>query len=56
MRFVKTKVTKEEFYATRKPIKNFDNIVASRLIGVKTNTKYFIAYLDEVISPLVFVI
>ena len=31
---------------------NFDNIVVSKLIITKTNSKYFIGYLDEFIGPV----
>ena len=33
-----------------------DNIVDSKLIKTKTNYKYLIGYLDEVIRPLILVI
>ena len=32
---------------------NFDNIVISKIIEKKTNSKYSIGYLDKVIRPLV---
>ena len=32
---------------------NFDNIVISKIIERKTNSKYSIGYLDKVIRPLV---
>ena len=52
-------VTKENFYAARNPIKtwdiNVDNIVISTLIGTKTNSKYFIGYLDKVVRLLVLI-
>ena len=49
-----TNVTKEKFYAaTSKTIKvwdvNVDNIVISKLIETKTNSKYFIRYLERAI-------
>ena len=51
---------KEKFYAAEKPIAiwdvNVDNIVMSKLIETKTNSKYFIGYLDKVIRPLVLMI
>ena len=57
MRFDKKKVAKEEFYDAKKPIKNWDihvdNIVISKLVETKNNSKYFTGYLDEVIKPLV---
>ena len=54
LRFGKTKVAKEEFYGAKKPIKiwdvNVDNIVISKLIETKNNSKYLARYLDEVID------
>ena len=35
---------------------NVDNIVISKLIRIKTNSKYLIGYLDKVIRPLVLVL
>ena len=52
LRLGKTKVAKEEFYCAKKPINicdvNLDNIVVSRLIQQKTNSKYLTGYLDKV--------
>ena len=52
----------EKFYATNKPIKiwdiNVDNIGISKLVKTKTNSKYFIGYLDHyrtIIGPLVLI-
>ena len=60
LRFGETKVTKEKFYAAKKPIKiwdvNVDNIVISKLVKTKTNSKYLIGYLDKAIRPLVLII
>ena len=43
----------------RKPIKiwdvNLDNIVISKLVKAKTNSKYLIEYLDKDIRPLVLI-
>ena len=43
----------------KKPIKiwgvNADNIVISKLIKTKSNSKYLIGYLDNVIRPLVLI-
>ena len=43
----------------KKPIKiwgvNVDNIVISKLIKTKSNSKYLIGYLDNVIRPLVLI-
>ena len=60
LKFEETKVTREKFYATKKPIKiwdvNFDNIFISKSIKTKTNFKYLIGYLDKVIKPIVLII
>ena len=59
VKFVKTEIPKEKFYAAKKPIKicnvNLDDIVISKLVGTKTNSKYLIAYLDKYIRPLVLI-
>ena len=51
MKFGKTEIAKETFYATKKRVKiwdvNVDNIVVSELVKTKTNSKYFIRYLDR---------
>ena len=43
----------------KKPIKswdvNVDNIVISKLVKTKTNSKYLIGYLDKDIRPLVLI-
>ena len=53
------KVTKEKFYTAKRTIKiwdlNVDNMVISKLLETKTNSKYLIAYLDKVIRALVFI-
>ena len=58
-RFGETKVTKEIFYAAKKPMKIWDvyvnNIVISKLIETKDNSKYLIAYLDKTIRPLILI-
>ena len=50
LRFGKTKIAKENFYGAKRPIKiwdaNVDNIVMSKLVETKKNSKYFIGYLD----------
>ena len=55
LRLRKTKITKEKFYAEKKPINiwdvNIDNIVVSKLVKTKTNPKYFIRYLDKALRP-----
>ena len=56
-RFGEKKIAKETFYAVKGPIKvcdvNVDNIVISKLVKTKTNSKYLIRYLDKAIRPLV---
>ena len=60
MRFLKTKKVKEKFHTAKKPIKiwdvNVDDIVISKLIKTKTNSKYLIAYLVKAIRALVLII
>ena len=56
--FGEKKVTKEKFYVAKKSIKiwdvNVDNIVISKLIETKTNSKYLIGIkFDKAIRPLV---
>ena len=59
LRFGQTKVTKEKFYAVKKTMKisdvNVDNIVISKLVETKTNSKYLIGYLDKAIRSLVLI-
>ena len=60
VKFGKTEITKEKFYAAKKPIKiwdvNVDNIVISKLIETKTNSKYLIGIkFDKAIRPLVLI-
>ena len=54
----KTGIAKETFYA-KKPIKiwnvNYDNIVISKLVKTKTNSKHLIGYLDKDIRSLVLI-
>ena len=58
LRFGEKNVTKEKFYVAKKPTKiwdvNVDNIVISKLIETKTNSKNLIKYSDKAIRPLVF--
>ena len=60
VRFGEKEIAKEKFYAAKKPIKiwdvNVDNIVISKLVKTKTNSKYLIGYLDKAIRPLVLII
>ena len=57
MKFGKTEIAEEKFYASKKPIKiwdvNVDNIVTSKLVKTKTNLKYLIGYLDKDMRPSV---
>ena len=59
LRFGERKVTKETFYAAKKPIQiwdvNVDNIVISKLIETKANSKYLIGFLDKVLRALVLI-
>ena len=60
MKFGKTEIAKEKFYAAKKPIKiwdvNVDNIVISKLVKTKTNSKYLIGIkFDKAIRPLVLI-
>ena len=59
LRFGEREIAKEEFYAAKKPMKiwdvNVDNIVISKLVETKTNSKYLIGYLDKAMRPLVLI-
>ena len=59
VKFGKTEIAKEKFYAAKKPIKiwdvNVDNIVISKLVKTKTNSKYLIGYSDKDIRPLILI-
>ena len=60
LRFGETNVTKEKFDAAKKIIKiwdvNVDNIVISKLVKTKTNSKYLIGIkFDKAIRPLVLI-
>ena len=59
LRFGETKVTKEKFDVAKKLIKiwdvNVDNIVISKLVKTKTNSKYLIGYSDKDIRPLILI-
>ena len=60
LRFGKIKEAREELYGAQKLIEfwdvNADNIVISKLVDTKNNSKYFIGYLDKVIRPLVLIL
>ena len=53
------RIAKERFYAAKRPIKiwdvNVDNIVISKLVKTKSNSKYLIGYLDKAWRPLVLI-
>ena len=53
-------IAKEIFHAAKKSINiwdvNIDNIVISKLIEAKTNSKYLIGYSDKVIRPFVLIL
>ena len=55
-----TKEAKEKFYEAKKTINiwdvNVDNIVISKLVETKTNSKYLTEYLDKFVGPLVLVL
>ena len=57
VRFGETKVAKEKLYGAKKRTNNrdvnFDNVVSSKLVETKTNSKYLIRYLDKAIRPIV---
>ena len=50
----------KRFYGAKKPLKiwNVDvgNIVISKLVQTKNNSKYFIEYLDQFIRPLMLIL
>ena len=50
-------IAKEKLYVANRPIKiwdvNFNNIVISKLVKAKINSKYLTGYLDKTIRPLV---
>ena len=60
MRFGEKEIAKEKFYTAKKPIKiwdsNVDNMVISKLVKTKTNSKYLIGIkFDKAIRPLVLI-
>ena len=60
LRFGDTKLATKKIEAAKKTINiwavNVDNIVISKLVETKTNSKYSIGYLDKVIRPLVLIL
>ena len=59
LKFENAEIAKEMFYAPKNPMKisdvNVDNVVISTFVKPKTNSKYWIIYLDKDITPLFFV-
>ena len=59
LRFGETKLTKEKLYTANKPTNmwdvNVDNIVISKLIEKKANSKYLVGYLDKAIRSIVLI-
>ena len=57
VKFGEIEKAKDRFYAAKRPIKtwdvNVDNIVISKLVKTKTNSKYLIGYLHETIRALI---
>ena len=63
LRFGETLVVKERILwckKKKKKKKNWDdcvnNIVISKLVEIKNNSRYLIGYLDKIISPLVLIL
>ena len=60
LRFDETKGTKIKFYDAKRPINIWDvhvhNIVISKLVETKPNSKYLIGYLDKFIWPLILIL
>ena len=56
VKFEDKEIAKEKFYASKIPIQiwdvDVDNIVISKLVKTKANSKYLIGYLDKAIRPL----
>ena len=59
MRFGDREIAKEKLKTEKRPIKNcdvnFDNMIISKLVIIKTNSKYLIGYLDKTIRTLVLI-
>ena len=59
VRFGDGEKAKEKFYAAKRPMKiwdvNVDNILISKLVKTKTDSKHLIGYLDKAITPLVLI-
>ena len=57
MRIGETKATKRKSFMLQKNLwdVNVDNIVISKVVKTKTNSKYLIGYFDKDIKPLVLI-
>ena len=59
VKFGKSEIPKEKLYAPKKPTKIWDvnvgNVLISKLVITKTNSKYLIEYLDKDKRPLVLI-
>ena len=57
--FGESKLAKEKIYAVKKPINIWDvnvhDIIISRLIETKTNSKYFFGYLNKAVRTLLLI-
>ena len=60
LKYGDTKLAKEKFYVAKNLINTWDvnveNIVFSKLVETRTNSKYLIGYLGNVIKPLVLIL
>ena len=60
VKFGDREIAKGKFYVAKRPIKicdtNVDNIVVSKLVKAKINSKYLIGYLNKAIGSLVLII
>ena len=59
VKFGNAEIAKKHFMLQKRPIKiwdaNVDNIVISKLVKTKTNSKYLIGYSDKVIRALILI-
>ena len=59
LRFGEREIAKDKLYAAKKSLKisnvHVDNIVISKLVKIKTNSKYLIGYADKAVRPLVWI-
>ena len=59
VRFGDRDIAKEKFYVAKRPIKvcdvNVDNIIISKLVKTKSNSKYLMGYSDKAIRALVLI-